>query len=121
MGWNSGFAEMERAVISAYDNGILTKELLDEIMEPYKGTDCDSGGSNNLVSKDGKCVEHIICLMMKPEETKEIIDNPIWEVPYEEIGVTHYEKKWYPEPYWIANEKSYDLFSSIWHGIWGCW
>ncbi len=121
MGWNSGYTQMEQDVICAYDKGILDKELLNKIMEPYKGTDCDSGGSNQLTTKDGKCVEHVICLIMKPEETKNAIENPIWEIPYEEIGITMYEKKWYAEPYWVANERARELFSDIWHNEWKCW
>ena len=121
MGWNNGFAKMEEEVIKTYDKGLLTKEKLEEIMKPYKNTDCDSGGSNHLVSKDGFCVEHIICLVMKPKETKEVIENPKWDGLYEEIGKTIYNDETYPEPYWTANERTYDLFLSIWRDLWGIW
>ena len=67
---------MEQKVIMAYNFGNLTPETLDAIMEPYKGTDCDSGGSNDLTSKDGLRVEHIICRVMKPKETKSVEEHP---------------------------------------------
>ena len=118
MGWNSGFTIMENTVVTLYDNGVLTKDLLDKIMNPFKGTDCDSGGSRGLVSNDGKCVEHIICEIMKPEETKNVVENPKWDCPYEEIP-TNYEG--YSDPYWKANENAYDLFYAIWRDMWGMW
>lgn len=121
MGWNSGYEKMEKDIIDTYNMGKLSKDTLEKIMSPYMGTDCDSGGSKHLLSNDGLCVEHIICLTMKPEETKEVIDNPKWDCSYEEIGVTIYNDETYPEPYWTANERAYDLFMSIWRDIWGMW
>lgn len=40
MGWDQGYTELENAVITAYDTGDLTPEVLNKIAEPYKGTDC---------------------------------------------------------------------------------
>lgn len=107
MGWSKGYETMEAAVVAAYNTGKLTPEQLDKIMEPYKGTDCDSGGSNNLKSTDGLGVEEIICKIMKPQEYEDVIQNPVY-----------YEDE---EPSWNSNEKAYDLFSSIWSGIWKMW
>lgn len=107
MGWNAGYTEMEKTVMLAYDSGTLTVELLDKIMEPYKGTDCDSGGSMNLLSRDGLCVEEIICKIMKPEEYEDVVKHP-----------KYYEGE---EPCWNSNERAYDLFDSIWRGMWGIW
>ena len=118
MGWNDGYTIIENKIVSLYDNGALTKELLDKIITPYMGTDCDSDGSRNLVSKDGKCLEHIICELIFPKETKEVLENPRWDCPYDKI-LSVYEG--YPDPYWKANEKAYDLFQTIWRDMWGMW
>ena len=60
MGWNSGYTIFEATVIGAYDLGKLDKDLLTVLMEPYRGTDIDSGGSCDLTAKDGKGVEQIV-------------------------------------------------------------
>lgn len=113
MGWNAGYTIMEKTVVALYDSGFLTSELLDKIMEPYKGTDCDYGGSHGLKSKDGLWVEEIICKTMKPEEYKEVIENPKWCDGGE--PETEYHNKWH------SNEKAYDLFFPIWRDMWGIW
>lgn len=59
MGWNSGYAIFESTVIGAYDLGKLDRALLDVLMEPYRGTDIDHGGSVGLRSKDGKTADEI--------------------------------------------------------------
>lgn len=60
MGWNAGYTIFEATVVGAYDLGKLDKELLAVLMEPYRNTDIDSGGSCELKSKDGKGVEQIV-------------------------------------------------------------
>lgn len=105
MGWNEGYRTMERTVVSAYDTGSLTPELLDSLMEPYKGTDCDRGGSENLRSRDGLGVEEIICKIMEPEKYEDVIKH----LQYDE-GET-----------WESSGKTYDLFWEIWNGKWGIW
>jgi hypothetical protein len=60
MGWNTGYTIFEASVVGAYDLGKLDKELLAVLMEPYRDSDIDSGGSCDLVSKDGKGVEQIV-------------------------------------------------------------
>lgn len=118
MGWNSGFRIMEQTVVSLYDEGILTSTLLDKIVEPYKGTDLDHGGSEKLTSKDGLCVDHIICKVMKPEETRQVEENPRWWSDFEENRDTYMEN---PDPLWVANEAASDLFDTIWRDMWGMW
>ena len=107
MGWNSGYKTMESSIVAVYDAGALTPKLLDKIMEPYKGTDCDSGGSQDLKSEDGLGVEEIICKIMKSDEYKDVIENP-----------DYYEDE---EPGWNSNKRAYDLFRSIWSDIWKIW
>lgn len=60
MGWNSGYTIFEATVIGAYDLGKLDKDLLSVLMEPYRGTDIDSGGSRDLVAKDGLDVKQVV-------------------------------------------------------------
>lgn len=60
MGWNSGYTVFEATVVAAYDLGKLDRALLAVLMEPYRRTDIDSGGSCDLKSKDGKGVEQIV-------------------------------------------------------------
>lgn len=118
MGWNSGYTAMEAAVITVYNTGTLTSQTLDEMMEPYKGTDCDSGGSRNLRANDGLGVREIICKVMKPEEYQEAMDNPRMYDDFEEN-----EELYKEDPRWAfnANEKAEDVFYSIWRDMWGIW
>ncbi len=60
MGWNAGYTIFESTVVGAYDLGKLDKAMLAVLMEPYRGTDIDSGGSCDLTSKDGKDVKQIV-------------------------------------------------------------
>lgn len=60
MGWNEGYTIFEATVIGAYDLGKLDKALLTVLMEPYRDTDIDSGGSRDLTARDGKKVEQIV-------------------------------------------------------------
>ena len=60
MGWNTGYTIFEATVVGAYDLGKLDKEMLTVLMEPYRNSDIDSGGSEDLESKDGKGVEQIV-------------------------------------------------------------
>lgn len=49
MGWNTGYTIFEATVIGAYDLGVLDKRLLAVLMEPYRGTDIDPGGSEDSI------------------------------------------------------------------------
>jgi len=105
MGWNEGYRLMEHTVVTLYDAGILTPALLDRVMEPYKHTDCDPGGSEDLKAQDGLGVEAIICAVMEPDAYHDVIAHPIYDpdVP----------------PSWGNNERAWDLLHSIWRGRWG--
>lgn len=59
MGNNSYYTIFQATVIGAYNLGKLDKELLAVLMEPYRGTDIDSGGSYDLTAKDGLDVEEV--------------------------------------------------------------
>ena len=60
MGWNKGYTIFESTVIGAYELGKLDKKLLSVLMEPYRNSDIDIGGSKDLKAKDGKEVLQIV-------------------------------------------------------------
>ena len=66
MGNNQAYSFMEETVVGAYNLGKLDVKLLKVLMEPYRGTDIDSGGSCDLKSKDGLSVEDIVIKIMEP-------------------------------------------------------
>jgi hypothetical protein len=81
MGWNSGYTIFEATVIGAYDLGVLDRRLLKVLMEPYRNTDIDSGGSRDLRTKDGKGVEQVVIEafgMKMPEKPKLPKDYAKW-------------------------------------------
>jgi hypothetical protein len=75
MGWNSGYKIVEKQVIGVYDLGILTKEVLETLVEPFRGTDIDAGGGRNLKSKDGKTFEEIVIEFLCPPNLKLEFDS----------------------------------------------
>lgn len=88
MGWNQGYTVFEKAVIDSYDSSKLDKTLLSTLMEPYRGTDIDSGGSHDLKTKDGKDVMQVVIevwgLEMPAEPEGTYDDNPDpWEDYYD--------------------------------------
>lgn len=90
MGWNSGYRVFEATVIGAYDLGKLDKSLLKVLMEPYRNTDIDSGGSKNLLSHDGKDLNQIVIetwgLKMPTKITTSYKENPeAWESYHDEV------------------------------------
>ena len=90
MGWNAGYRIFEATVIGAYDLGKLDKELLSVLMEPYRDTDIDSGGSCDLKAKDGKGVEQIVIetwgLDMPARPDGDYEDNPdAWGTYQDEV------------------------------------
>ena len=60
MGNNFAYTVFEETVVGAYDLGVLDKDLLVVLMEPYRGMDIDSGASRFLKSHDGLTVEEIV-------------------------------------------------------------
>lgn len=90
MGWNRGYTIFEAAVVGAYNLGKLDKELLTVLMEPYRDTDIDSGGSIDLKSKDGKMVDQIVIetwgLVMPTTPAVQFDDDPdAWDDYYNAV------------------------------------
>ena len=67
MGNNAAFTAFERAVIGAYDQGVLTLPYLDLLAEPYRDTDIDMGGSEDRETKDGKSIIEVVVEIVEPE------------------------------------------------------
>ena len=89
MGWNQSYTICEATVIGAYDLGKLDKALLTVLMEPYRGSDIDSGGGYDLQTVDGKGIEQIVIetwgLSMPLPPAGEYVDNAEWEAYHESI------------------------------------
>jgi hypothetical protein len=66
MGNNQAFTAFEAIVMTLYDAGALTLEVLDSIAEQYRGTDIDSGGSMDLIAKDGKGIREVCVYTVEP-------------------------------------------------------
>lgn len=88
MGWNAGYTIFEATVIGAYDLGKLDKQLLTVLMEPYRDSDIDSGGSRDLLTKDGKGVEQVVIEVWGlpvPKKPKGRTDDE-WGIYYEKLS-----------------------------------
>ena len=59
MGNNAAYTHMEASVVAAYNAG-LRGEQFAPFLEPYRGTDIDSGGRRDILTSDGKGVEEVI-------------------------------------------------------------
>lgn len=112
MGWNAGYTVLEKQVIELYNNDLLTKDVLACVIEPFKETDCDHGGSYNLVAKDGLFADEIMLKVWNPESYKHFLD---------EIGSDFSSKEDRLDA--IGNSDTfYELFwDEIWNGEWHIW
>lgn len=101
MGNNAAYSSFEYTIITIYNHGVLTLELLDELAKDYEGMDVDSGGSRDLQAKDGKKLEEICIGLVDPGWAP---DND-----------THYlyssDEEW-------DNEERYNKWCEITHGRW---
>lgn len=67
MGNNYAYSIVEEQIVKLYDAGLLTLPVLDILCEPFRGSDIDSGGSQDLESKDGKSMDQICVELVNPE------------------------------------------------------
>lgn len=79
MGWNSGYTIFEATVIGAYNLGKLDKALLGVLMEPFRNSDIDSGGSCDLKTHDGKGVEEVVLETWGIEVPRPPEDEDSWD------------------------------------------
>lgn len=99
MGNNAAFTSFEATVIAVYNRGVLDKDLLSDLMEPYRDVDIDSGGMQGTLSKDGfDCVE-IVCKVFGLEIPPRPQLPPDYRTWSEEQSAQN--ESWY-ETYWSA-------------------
>ena len=113
MGWKQGYTILESQVVNLYDKGLLTKEILYTLVIPFKGTNCDIGGSQDLISKDKLSFPQIVCKTLYPKEYEDAMKNPKWhpnESP-EELGEYHI----------FSNSKFNNIWYKIWKDEWQMW
>jgi hypothetical protein len=69
VGNKQAFSTFQRTIITLYNHNVLTRDLLDDLAEEWKGTDIDSRGYNpELVASDGKSLQEICVLFIYPRE-----------------------------------------------------
>jgi hypothetical protein len=102
MGNNAAYSSFEHTIITVYDHGVLTLELLDALAKDYEDMDVDSGGSRDLTTKDGKTLEEV-CIGLV---------DPSW-VPVKSDG------KYYSDPDAWEWDERYSKWNEITHGRWG--
>ena len=86
MGNNAAYAAFEYTIITIYDHGVLTLNLLDALAKDYEGMDIDAGGSRDLETKDGKTLEEVCIALVAPTwipvkstDTNAYYDEECWE------------------------------------------
>lgn len=67
---------MEETVMGVFKLGKLNKAMLKVLMEPYRGTDIDSGGAADLKTKDGLEVPDLVIKIMDPHHIQEARTAP---------------------------------------------
>ena len=60
MGNNRAFTAFEATVIATYNKGVLDKDLLSKLMEPYRNTDIDEGGMVGTITNDGLDIYQVV-------------------------------------------------------------
>lgn len=102
---------MEETVMGAYKLGRLDKKLLAVLLEPYRGTDIDSGGSADLKAKDGLEVPDIVIKIMDPVAFKKL--EPL------RLAVKKHPKSWdrMTAEQEIENEKYYEARYNAFHKV----
>jgi hypothetical protein len=104
MGWNGGYTIFEATVVGAYDLGKLDKELLSVLMEPYRGSDIDSGGEMGLKAKDGLDVVEIVLKTFGrklPEKPDLPDDYKLWTPAQDRAN----------ERYWDARSEAFAMIT----------
>lgn len=91
MGWNEGYRLLEETVIRVYDLGKLDEPMVEALLEPYRGSDIDSGGSRDLRTKDGKSMKEVICeawgIQLPPRPAADTDDDDAFDDWYEAVEV----------------------------------
>ena len=104
MGWSTGYTIYEDTVVSAYNTGQLTPELLKAIIAPYKDTDIDHGGKQDLKATDGLSADEIVLKLLRPKEFADYVE-------LEHILSLTAERDY------DADEEAYAMFYSHWYDL----
>lgn len=67
MGNNGAWTQAEEIIVKIYNIGKLDIAVLDIIGESFGGVDIDSGGSQDLLAKDGKNLFQIVVSLVHPD------------------------------------------------------
>ena len=67
MGWNRGYTIYEEQVVGLCDLEVLTPEVLDVVLNPFRGTDMDHGGERGLRTKSGLTADEVVVSVADPE------------------------------------------------------
>lgn len=95
MGDNAAFTAFEHTVVAVYNHGALSRKLLKELMEPYRGSDIDSGGKVGLCSRDGLEVEEIVVRvwgLVLPKRPMLPKDHKTWTERHHEANEEYQER-----------------------------
>ena len=98
MGNNAAFTSFEASVLACYNKGVLDRELLDALAEPYRDMDIDRGGMTGDLAKDGLDIDGIILktygvkMSPKPSPDNEKDRERWYDLQYTEVSAI--EKKW---------------------------
>jgi hypothetical protein len=103
MGNNAAFTAFEASVIPVYNRGVLDRELLSDLMEPYRDCDIDSGGMVGTLTKDGLDIYEVV------------IKTFGHDVPKKPDLPKNY-REWTPEQD-AANEAYHNTIYELFHGI----
>lgn len=60
------YTTFEQTVVTLYNRGVLTPELLDTLAWMYQGMDVDSAGSRGFITHDGKDVQQVCIALINP-------------------------------------------------------
>lgn len=97
MGNNAAFTAFEATVIAVYNRGVLDKDLLSTLMQPYQGVDIDSGGMAGTLANDGKDIIEIVLTMfgepvpLRPHLPK---DHREWTEEQDIANEEYHESRW---------------------------
>jgi hypothetical protein len=111
MGNNAAFSAFESSVMACAKRGVLDKNLLSDLMEPYRDMDIDSGGKQDITVKF-KCRDGIIRKM----EVEDIVINVFTGKYFEPPKVSSDFMKWTDAEQKLMDdhqERRYSAFNKI--------
>ncbi len=119
MGWNQGYTILEAQVVSLYDQGALTPEVLDLLLAPFRNTDIDSGGSRDLTSADGLSFDEILLKVAAAPDTQAKLAAMKAALPSDELIDQLYDptKEEQSSEYKAAQEAVWDYEEALYKAV----